>query len=168
MTTTDFNNSILQLNDKLYVYALSLTSNSDDAKDLLQDTFLKAYSNKEKLKEDSNVKAWAYTIMRNTFINNYRRSRISNTIIDYSNNLYMLNNSNKDASSCSETKYNHSEIVKEINKLDIDQRSLFQQHLEGYKYKELAKEHNLPLGTVKSKIFLTRKKLAENLSDYKN
>ena len=168
MITTEFDNTILELNDKLYVYALSLTMNKDDAKDLLQDTFLKAYSNKEKLKEDSNIKAWAYTIMRNTFINNYRRSRVSNTVIDYSSNLYMLNNSNTDKSTCSETKYNTSEIIKEIDKLGQDQKSLFQQHLDGYKYKELAKEHNLPLGTVKSKIFLTRKKLAENLSDYKN
>jgi len=168
MTLQEFNHRMISLQDNLQYYAFSLTSNGDDAKDLLQDTFFKALSNKDKFDPSTNMKAWAYTIMKNTFINNYRKAKRANTVIDDSQDLYYINSNQKDHSINPDSHYNHGEIMKTIRELDDEQRIPFERHIEGYKYKEIADELNLPIGTVKSRIFLTRKKLAEKLDDYKN
>lgn len=168
MSLQEFNEKILSLNSKLHMYALSLTANQDDANDLLQDTFLKAFSNKDKFNPNTNINAWAYTIMKNTFINNYRRAKKSNTIVDNSKDLYQLNSLQKAHSISPEADYNHGEIMTAIRKLDSDQRIPFEKHVAGYKYKEIADEMNLPIGTVKSRIFLTRQKLSHKLKEFKN
>ena len=168
MTLYEFNHRVLGLQDKLQYYAYSLTSNNDDANDLLQDTFFKVLSNKDKFDPATNMKAWAYTIMRNTFINNYRKMRRSNTIIDDSQDLYYINSNQKHLSISPDSQYNHGELMKTIRSLDDGQRVPFEMHIEGYKYKEIAEELNLPIGTVKSRIFLTRKKLSEKLKGYQN
>lgn len=168
MSLQEFNEKILSLNPKLQMYALSLTANQEDANDLLQDTFLKAFTNKDKFNPDTNINAWAYTIMKNTFINNYRRAKKSNTIVDNSKDLYQLNSLQKKHSISPEADYNHGEIMSAIRKLDDDQRIPFEKHVAGYKYKEIADEMNLPIGTVKSRIFLTRQKLSHKLKEFKN
>lgn len=168
MTLKEFNHRIISLQDSLQYYAYSLTTSTDDAKDLLQETFFKAVSNKDKFDPATNMKAWAYTIMKNTFINNYRKMKRSNTVIDDSQDLYYINNNQKQHSIDPDSHYNHGEIMKAIRELDEDQRIPFERHIEGYKYKEIAEEMKLPIGTVKSRIFLTRKKLSEKLKDYKN
>ena len=73
MKSKTFEKEILELESNLSRYAYSLTSNRDDAKDLVQETFFKAFNNQEKFNEHTNIKAWVYTIMKNTFINDYRR-----------------------------------------------------------------------------------------------
>lgn len=168
MTLHEFNHRITGLHDNLQYYAYSLTSSNDDAKDLLQDTFFKALSNKDKFDPGTNMKAWAYTIMKNTFINNYRKAKRANTIIDNSQDLYYINSNQKTKNMNPDSEYNHSEIMKAIRSLDDDQRIPFESHIEGYKYKEIAEEMSLPIGTVKSRIFLTRKKLSAMLKDYQN
>ena len=168
MTLREFNHRILSLQDSLQYYAYSLTSSSDDADDLLQDTFFKALSNKEKFDPATNMKAWTYTIMKNTFINNYRKMKRSNTIIDNSQDLYYINSSQKSTSINPHSHFNHGEIMKAIRELEDNQRIPFEKHIEGFKYKEIAEELNLPIGTVKSRIFLTRKKLSRKLKDYQN
>ena len=168
MTLHEFNHRMLGLQNSLQYYAYSLTSNNDDADDLLQDTFFKALSNKEKFDPSTNMKAWTYTIMRNTFINNYRKAKRSNTIIDDSQDLYYINSNQKHLSINPDSHYNHGEIMKAIRELADDQRIPFEKHIEGFKYKEIAEEMNLPIGTVKSRIFLTRKKLSDKLREYQN
>ena len=79
MTLHEFSHRMLGLQDSLQYYAYSLTANNNDADDLLQDTFFKVLSNKEKFDPATNMKAWAYTIMKNTFINNYRKAKRANT-----------------------------------------------------------------------------------------
>ena len=168
MTLQEFNHRMISLNENLQFYALSLTANQDDADDLLQDTYLKALSNRDKFDPSTNMKAWTYTIMRNTFINNYRKSRRVNNVMDDSQEMYYVNSNQKDVSIDPEASYNQAEIMKAIRSLDYEQRIPFERHLAGYKYKEIADEMQLPIGTVKSRIFLTRQKLADQLKDFKN
>ncbi|MCF8369045.1 MAG: sigma-70 family RNA polymerase sigma factor [Bacteroidales bacterium] len=168
MTAVEFNHKLLGLKDNLRYFAYSLTSNHDDADDLIQDTFLKAISNKDKFDPATNLKAWIYTIMKNTFINKYRKDSKVSTIIDNTKDLYYLNTTNNTDSNAPETRYNHSELLKVVNALQDDHRVPFQMHFQGYKYKEIAEQLNLSIGTVKSRIFFSRKKLMEKLKDYQN
>lgn len=147
-------------------FALSLTTDREDAFDLLQDTFVKAVTHRSKFREATNLKAWLYTIMRNTFINNYRRHKKSRTIVDQSEDLYYLANAADQNDRNPSAIYNAKEIIKEVNSMSSEYRVPFKMQSEGYKYKEIAEYLNLPIGTVKSRIFLARQKLMNSLADY--
>lgn len=166
MTQLQFNSALLGLQDKLLYYALSLTSDHEKAEDLLQETFLKALVYRDKFAQNTNFKAWIYTIMKNTFINNYRRNVKSKNTFDGSNNDYHLKSSKDKSYPSPESIYSSKEITKCINALEDEYRVPFNMFLDGYKYKEIAEDLNLPLGTVKSRIFFTRKKLEKSLKDY--
>ena len=168
MTAIEFNHKVLSLRDNLQYFAYSLTSNHEDANDLIQDTFLKAITHKDKFDPATNLKAWIYTIMKNTFINKYRKETKVNTIIDNTKDLYYLNNSKPCHTITSDSQYNHAELVKVIDNLQDEHRIPFQMHFQGYKYKEIADQLNLSIGTVKSRIFFSRKKLMEKLKDFQN
>lgn len=162
----NFNEELLELRKPLSYFALQLTSNSDDADDLLQDTMVKAISYKDKFKERTNLKAWLYTIMKNTFINNYRRAVKANTIMDKTEDLYYLNAAKPHDENAPETTLAFKEINKHVESLEDEYRIPFKMHYTGFKYKEIADDLNLPIGTVKSRIFLARQKLMANLQDY--
>ncbi|MEQ9188034.1 MAG: RNA polymerase sigma factor [Cryomorphaceae bacterium] len=166
MSTLEFNQKILSFRKPLQYFAYSLTHNEEDAQDLVQDTFMKAIAYKDKFREATNLKAWMYTIMKNTFINNYRRQVKSRTIIDQSEDLYYLSNASDSKDKHPGSMYDHSEIRKSVNALQDEYRIPFNMHTEGYKYKEIADYLQLPIGTVKSRIFLARQKLMDVLSDY--
>jgi RNA polymerase sigma-70 factor (ECF subfamily) len=168
MTAIEFNHKVLSLRESLQYFAYSLTSNHEDANDLIQDTFLKAITHKDKFDPSTNLKAWVYTIMKNTFINKYRKDTKINTIIDNTKDLYYLNNSNSADTFTPDSQYNHSELERVINDLQDEHRIPFQMHFQGYKYKEIADQLNLSIGTVKSRIFFSRKKLMEKLRDFQN
>lgn len=168
MTTTEFNNKLIGMEDRLERFALSLTADREAAKDLLQETYVKALSSQDKFIEFTNFEAWAYTIMKNTFINNYRKAVRQNTMVDQTEDLYYLNNSKESTIISPESTYQHKEISRHINALQDELRIPFLMHTEGYKYKEIADKLNLKIGTVKSRIFFTRKKLMESLKDYSN
>ena len=164
MTAVEFNHQLTSLEDSLERFAMSLTMNREDAKDLVQETYLKALTYRDKFLNNTNLKAWVYTIMKNSFINNYRRSVRENTTFDNTKDLYYLNGSNQDSESSPETALSASEIQEKINKLEDDLRIPFQMHQDGFKYKEIADEMNLKIGTVKSRIFFGRKKLMESIN----
>lgn len=166
MTQLQFNSALLGLQDKLLYYALSLTSDHEKAQDLLQETFLKALVYRDKFAQNTNFKAWIYTIMKNTFINNYRRNVKSKNTFDGSNNDFHLKSSKDKSYPSPESIYSSKEITKCINALEDEYKVPFNMFLDGYKYKEIAEDLNLPLGTVKSRIFFTRKKLEKSLKDY--
>jgi RNA polymerase sigma factor (sigma-70 family) len=168
MTAIEFNHKLLSLKDNLQYFAYSLTANHEDANDLIQDTYLKAIVHKDKFDPATNLKAWIYTIMKNTFINKYRKDIKVNTIIDNTKDLYYLNNSGQSDIVTPDSKYNHTELVKVIDNLEDEHRIPFQMHFQGYKYKEIAEALNLSIGTVKSRIFFSRKKLMEKLRDFQN
>lgn len=166
MTAMEFNNELINMEDSLERFALSLTSDRDEAKDLLQETYLKALTYRDKFQEFTNLKAWAYTIMKNTFINNYRKAVRENTTVDNTKDLYYLNNSKESQLIKPDSEFSYKEISKAIEALDDEFKIPFKMHTEGFKYKEIADKLDLKIGTVKSRIFFTRKKLMESLKDY--
>lgn len=166
MTALEFNHQLVNLEDKLGRFALSLTANREDAKDLLQETMLKAITYREQFVQYTNLKAWTYTIMKNTFINNYRRNIRQNTTFDSTKDLYYLNQNKDTGNMTPDSSISAQEINKIIDSLDEGFRIPFKMHTEGYKYKEIAQKLNLKIGTVKSRIFFTRKKLMDTLRDY--
>ncbi len=155
------------LQANLLNFAFMLTSNRDNAYDLLQDTTLKALDNESKYVDNTNFKGWVFTIMRNIFINNYRRISRSATVVDQTEDLYHLNLSQDSGLETPEGSFCAAEITDAINSFSDDYRIPFSMHVAGYKYDEIAKEMGLPLGTVKSRIFFARKKLQERFADYR-
>ncbi len=167
MGTSKFQNDLMNLQSNMLNFAYMLTSNRDDAYDLLQDTTLKVLDNESKYAENTNFKGWVFTIMRNIFINNYRRTARAATMIDTTDNLYHLNLSQDSGLESPEDSYGASEIGAAIESFSDEYRIPFSMHVAGYKYNEIAKHMNLPLGTVKSRIFFARKKLQERFADYR-
>ena len=166
MTAIEFNHKLLSLEDNIERFALSLTFNSENAKDLLQDTYFKALKYRDKYTEINNFKAWVFTIMKNTFLNNYRKSVRENTSIDVTGDLMLLNNQEESQLGSPESEIAFKEINKAIDALGGDFRVPLTMHTKGFKYKEIAENLDLKIGTVKSRIFLARQKLMETLQDY--
>ena len=169
MTTsaTNFQSRLMALQANMMNFALMLTSNRDDAGDLTQDTMLKALSNQEKYAENTNFKGWVFTIMRNIFINNYRRSVRCATVIDQTEDLYHLNLSQDSGIDSPEDSYAAGEISDAICAMDSRFSEPFKMHVAGYKYDEIAEQLHLPLGTVKSRIFSARQELQSRFADYR-
>ena len=165
MTKVQFQQKILGLQDNMFHFALYLTANRDEAKDLLQETILKALSNEEKFAENTNFKNWILTIMRNLFINNYRKMVGSQIFIGKTDNQYFLNIPHNSSLDTPEGSINVQDITKAINQLDKDMKEPFSMLIAGYKYDEIAERLNWPLGTVKNRIFLARKILQEKLKE---
>ena len=157
----------MNLQSNLLNFAFMLTSNRDDAYDLLQDTTLKALDNEEKYAEGTNFKAWVFTIMRNIFINNYRRGQRAATMVDTTDNLYLLNLSRDSADESPEGSRSAAEITEAINSFSDEYRIPFSMHVTGYKYEEIAQQLGLPVGTVKSRIFYARKRLQQRFAEYR-
>ena len=165
--SSSYLNKLLGLQGNLLNFAYQLTSNREAAEDLVQDTTLKVLDNEEKYVDNVNFKGWVLTIMRNIFINNYRRQVRSATIIDTSEDLFHLNISQESGLDTPEGTFATKEISKAINEFSDDYRVPFSMYVAGYKYSEIAEHMNLPLGTVKSRIFFARKRLQETLKDYR-
>ncbi len=161
-----FKTSVLGMQSNLLSFALKLTLNKDEAHDLVQDTTLKALNNEEKFVDNANFKGWMFTIMRNIFINNYRKNVRENTVIDTSEDLYQLNLSQDSGFGAPDGAFAINEISDFISKFPAEYREPFSMHIAGYKYEEIAERLETPLGTIKSRIFLTRKKLRKILKDY--
>ena len=168
MATKEFETKLMSLQANLLNFAYMLTSNRDNAYDLLQDTTLKALDNESKYVDNTNFKGWVFTIMRNIFINNYRRVSRSATVVDQTEDLYHLNLSQDSGLETPEGSYSAGEITAAINAFSDDYRIPFSMHVAGYKYSEIAERMGLPLGTVKSRIFFARKKLQDQFSDYRS
>lgn len=158
MASVKFQSNLMTLQTNMLNFAYMLTGNRDDAYDLLQDCTLKALDNADKYADGTNFKGWVFTIMRNIFINNYRRQSRAATVVDTSDNLYLLNLDESTADS-PESSYTVNEINAAINEFPDEYRIPFSMHVAGYKYDEIADHMSLPLGTVKSRIFFARKKL---------
>lgn len=167
MASAKFQINLMALQANLLNFAYMLTSNRDDAYDLLQDTTLKALDNEEKYAENTNFKGWVFTIMRNIFINNYRRQVRTATVVDTTEDLYHLNLSQESGFATPEGSFAAKEISAAINAFTPEYKVPFTMYIAGYKYSEIAEKMNIPLGTVKSRIFFARKRLQGKLKDYR-
>ncbi|MCD8529627.1 MAG: sigma-70 family RNA polymerase sigma factor [Flavobacterium sp.] len=163
---TEFTKEVMSFREGLRYFALSLTRNEEDSNDLVQETMLKAFTYKERFQENTNLKAWLYTIMKNIFINNYRRNVKSKTILDHSPNTYYINLPQNSKNADPNSQLSFKELSETVNNLEDEYKIPFMMYFEGFKYKEIADHLNLPIGTVKSRIFLARKQLMGNLAEY--
>ena len=162
-----FNNKVSEARGVLKPFAIKLTRDITDAEDLVQETVYKAIVNYEKFQTGTNLKAWLYTIMKNIFINDYRKKVSRNVIVDNTPNAYLLNSSIT-ISNNAERAFVMEDINLALQKISAELRVPFLMHYKGYKYKEIADKLNLPLGTVKSRIFFARRDLAQLLEkDYR-
>ena len=167
MTAVEFSNHIQLVAGSLKPVAINLTRNADDAKDLVQETLLKALANREKFNAGTNLKAWLYTIMRNTFINNYNKITKRSSNID---STEYLQYQNTDDSFVTVNKgmaaFVMSDIKAAIARLNEEHRRPFMMYYIGYKYLEIAEKLNIPIGTVKNRIHIARKELKNMLQVY--
>ncbi len=163
MTAIEFDTQLQQARSHLIRFAYQLTMNSENARDLLQDTCFKALANREKFREDINFKAWTFTIMRNIFINDYRKGQ-KNKRVDQAPDHYSMVQRNASYDT-PEGRVTMQQICETIELLEDDYRTPLQMHIQGFKYIEIADKLQLKMGTVKSRIFLSRKKLATLLRD---
>ena len=165
MSVLEFQSQFDELTRVLQGFAYNLTKNREEAKDLYQETAFRALSNRDKFIPGTNLKAWLLTIMKNIFINNYRKKVKANTIIDSTDNQFLLNSGNNAIENDAESQILIDEITEMIENLDDSLKVPFEMHRLGYKYQEIADKLRLPLGTVKSRIFFARKELKEKISE---
>jgi len=165
MSTSEFGLLIDKQNPFLRQLALKLTKHLEDAEDLMQDTYFKALKNKDKYTPGTNLKGWLYTIMKNTFINNYRKKKVQNTFIDETDNTYFIDQGLNNRVEHADRNVDQEYIMKQIDSIEKNYVEAFMMHFNGYKYEEIAEILDIPLGTVKSRIFLARKKMMAKLED---
>ncbi len=168
MTAIEFSNLIQRVTQSLRPVAFNLTRDTDDAKDLVQETMLKALMNQEKFKSGTNLKAWLYTIMRNTFINNYNKITKRSSHIDSTEYLQFFNtDENYITQNKGTATFVMNDIEKAIAGLSEEHRAPFMMYYIGYKYTEIAEKLSIPIGTVKNRIHIARKELKKSLKVYR-
>ena len=156
---TTIQNHLKSVNNTLRAFSLKLTGDMADAEDLYQDTAMRIISNADKFQPNTNFKAWAVTIMRNVFINNYRKKTRRSIILDQTSNNYYINSGEGMERNDGEGNVAYGELLKMVNRLPEEFRVPFWMAYQGYKYDEISERLDVPLGTVKSRIFFARKKL---------
>ena len=166
MSAAEFNELLLGNADPLRPFAVNLTHDQDTAKDLFQETLYKALANKDKYCTGTNIKAWLFTIMRNIFINDYRRKSKQRIIFDYGTNETLINSGKVIVNNVGEISLQVKEIHNAIYQLPQIFKIPFLLYFEGYRYNEISESMNEPLGTIKSRIHFARKLLKEKLIRY--
>ena len=157
---------IVGMESELRHFALKLTADQDSANDLVQDCMLKALDNKEKFVHAQNFKGWMYTIMRNLFINNYRRVTREMSMMDDSYSIGRQNLLEVEDGERFEYAYDLKELHKVINAVSESMRKPFLMYVAGFKYNEIAEKMGLPIGTIKSRLFFVRKRLQKELKEF--
>lgn len=164
MSTMEFDKILVNNAEFLKPFAITLTRDTEAAKDLFQETLFRALANKDKYNVGTNIKAWLYTIMRNIFINNYRRKAKQNTIFDSTANEALINSSQSVAANAAISNLQLKDIQQAVHGLPEIFRNPFLLYFDGYKYHEIADMLSEPLGTIKSRIHFARKLLKEQIS----
>lgn len=166
MNTKEFNTMLVGNAEFLKPFAINLTRDREAADDLYQETLYKALANHEKYNTGTNIKAWLYTIMRNIFINDYRRKARQKTLFDNTPNDYLINLKQVSISNSAEGNLREKEIMNAITLLPEIFKTPFMLYIDGYHYQEIAELLHEPLGTIKSRIHFARKLLKEQISRY--
>jgi len=165
MTTIEFTSHLNKVSKNLKPFAIRLTRDAEDANDLIQETLLKAFTYRDKFTTGTNLKAWLFTIMKNTFITNYQRLVRRNTFIDSTENLHYINSTivtDNEASG----KFLMDDIQKAISQIEEVYSTPFIMHFKGFKYFEISEKLDIPIGTVKNRIHIARKELKDILKNY--
>ena len=166
MTALEFTFHLGKVSKSLKPFAMKLTRDYEEANDLLQDTLLKAFTNRDKYTEGTNLKAWLYTIMKNTFITNYQRMVRKNTFIDTTDNLHFINSMESSTNNEAISSFAMNDINNAVGSLEDAYKTPFMMHFRGFKYHEIAEKLEIPIGTVKNRIHIARKELKQMLYMY--
>lgn len=166
MTATDFSYQIAGLRPTLQSFTRRFTSNREESHDLVQDTIMKALMYRSKYRDDTNLKGWLFTIMRNTFINSYRKNQRQRTSQDTTKELYYLNVKDEYTFNSPDSNYEYKDAWQKIDTVKDELLIPFKMHTSGYKYHEIAEHLNIPIGTVKNRIFHARKEIQKALQGY--
>lgn len=163
MSSTEFIHQFDQMRLTLFAFAMNLTKDEESARDLLQETAYKAFKYRDRYEPQTNLRAWLMTIMRNSFINDYRKRKRRQTLNDTTANDYLIDSGSQTVNNLGESSVTMEEIERVIAELEDWVRIPFILHVKGYKYEEIADELGVPLGTVKSRIFFARQRLQSQL-----
>ena len=164
--TLNFDSLIVEYRQKIKAYAMNFTRDEDDANDLIQDTVLKAYSYFGNFKPGTNFRGWLFTIMKNTFINNYRKNTRSRALIITEEEISSINLMHSSTRNNGELKFINQDILRALKTLPSNLYNPFMKYFEGYKYHEIADEYGIPVGTVKTRIHHARLHLRKYLKVY--
>ncbi|MGI9545510.1 MAG: RNA polymerase sigma factor [Cyclobacteriaceae bacterium] len=167
MKAIEFGYSLNDITNILRPLAMQLTRDHEETNDLLQETLFKAYRNRHRFHQGTNLKAWVYTIMKNTFLSDYQKKVRRKTYVDPTDNQFFINSSSQPASiEATDARLNLKDIKTAIEGLSTQYKTPFVMHYRGYKYNEIADELSLPLGTVKNRIFIARQELKDRLKSF--
>lgn len=165
MSTLEFTMQLCRLEPNLLAFTRRFTSDPDEGFDLIQDTLLRALKYRDKFQDGTNLRAWLFTIMRNTFINQYRKNSKHRT--SRMNELSSLHIEDRHTFSRPDSSLEYDDIMNKMNDVREELLTPFKMHANGYQYQEIAEQLNIPLGTVKSRIFMARKELQMKLGGKK-
>ncbi len=163
MTILEFSHQVSSLRPMLRTFTRRFTNDREESQDLVQDTILKALTYRDKFRDDTNLKGWLFTIMRNTFINNYRKNQRAKTSNDTTKELYFLNVEDTHTFNRPQESIEFKEVWRNVNNMKDELLIPFKMHATGYKYQEIAKHLNIPIGTVKNRIFHARKEIQKKI-----
>ncbi len=166
MEATQFDQQIATLRPTLKNFSHHFTRDREESLDLVQDTLLKALTYRHKFQVDTNLKGWLFTIMRNTYINNYRKSKRERTSVDHTKELYYLNVEDVHTFNRPAENLEFKEVWRNVNAVKDELLIPFKMHASGYKYHEIAERLKLPIGTIKNRIFHARKEIQKKLAGY--
>jgi RNA polymerase sigma factor (sigma-70 family) len=166
-TATTFHHLLKEHTPVLKNFAFKFTRDSSIADDLFQDTMLKAIKYIDQFKEGTNIKGWLFTIMRNTFINDYRRQVRTNALILQEEDISSAHLVQSSSRNAAEGKFAMADIQRSLALLPRCYYDPFMRYFEGYKYHEIAEEMNIPIGTIKTRIHMARIMLKKQLKIYK-
>ena len=166
MTAAEFTTEISGLRSTLLTFTRRFTQDRDECLDLVQDTMLKALTYRDKFRDDTNLKGWLFTIMRNTFINNYRKNQRARTSTDKTKDLYFLNVEDEHTFNRPQESMEFKEIWRNVGAIKDELLVPFKMHTTGYKYHEISEHLQIPIGTVKNRIFHARKEIQKRLQGY--
>lgn len=167
MENLTLNNEICNQRSCLEVLAKRFTNDLEYADDLVQETLIKAIQYHKMYKQGTNLRGWLYTIMKNTFINGYRKAVKESAIIASSGDFYAFQLLRSAANNQGENKLMMEDINKALKVLKPEYSRPFLRYFEGYRYREIAEELGIPIGTVKTRIRLAKQVLQAQLKMYK-
>ena len=166
MKNQNFERELASLRPTLYGFTRKFTQNRDESLDLVQDTILKALSHRSKFRDDVNLKGWLYTIMRNTFINQYRKNSKFRKQVGERAEYQYLNTEELHTFHKPDSAAQLKEVWEVVNTIKEELSKPFKMYTSGYKYHEIAEHLSLPLGTVKNRIFQARQEIQKQLTGY--
>lgn len=166
MTQAEFRAQVISLDASLKLFTRRFTNDRDESLDLVQDTILKALRYQEKFRENTNLKGWLFTIMRNTFINDYRKEKKTRKVNDTTRDMHFLNMAETHTFNTPDANFEYEDIWKNVHEIREEWLIPFKMHASGYKYHEISKHLKLPVGTVKNRIFNARKEIQRKLHGY--